>query len=131
METPLHQEAATADLISDIIAPALQRVSDVSDVARDLASGAANWREAWSVGPPEAEPPDRPALTSPPLNYDEDEELRRLHYLAQIGALAGLKAERLIELRLRDRRSEVRPPRGFVVEENARGKRKWYRFGSR
>jgi hypothetical protein len=47
------------------------------------------------------------------LTRDEDDELRRLNWLSQIGTLAARKVERLIELRLRDRRSEIRPPREF------------------
>lgn len=48
------------------------------------------------------------------LTRAEDDELRRLHWLSEIGALAAKKVERLIELRLRDRRHEIRPPREFA-----------------
>lgn len=55
----------------------------------------------------------RPAEIPAGLTREEDDELRRLHWLSQIGTLAARKVERLIELRLRDRRSEIRPPREF------------------
>lgn len=51
------------------------------------------------------------------LTLEEDDELRRLNYLQSIGCLGPFKAERLIELRLRDRRAEIRPPREFNAEE--------------
>jgi hypothetical protein len=51
------------------------------------------------------------------LTRDEDDELRRLHYFSQFGALAGQKLERFLELRLRDRRKAVRKPREFDVSE--------------
>ena len=68
------------------------------------------------------------------LTRGEDDELRRLHWISQIGCLSQHKRERMIELRLRDRRQEVRPPREFAEENvEVRGgkKRKWYQFGSR
>lgn len=52
-----------------------------------------------------------------PLTSEEDDELRSLNYLNEIGCLAPHKAERLLELRLRDRRFKVRPPRDLVEEE--------------
>lgn len=131
MERPLDQETANADLISDILSPTPGLSSPVSDLARDLTSGSSAWREAWAVGPANPELVDGLAASSKRLSYDEDEELRRLNYLAEIGTLAGVKAERLVELRLRDRREEVRPPRE-VAEENIdpETKRKWYQFHS-
>ena len=51
------------------------------------------------------------------LTREEDDELRRLHYFRQVGDLSSYEVERFIELRLRDRRGEVRPPRGFIIEE--------------
>jgi hypothetical protein len=38
----------------------------------------------------------------------------------------------MLELRLRDRRKEIRPPREYAeekVETTASGRRKWYKFG--
>jgi hypothetical protein len=60
---------------------------------------------------------DETAAIPDGLTREEDDELRRLHWFAQIGTLAARRVERLIELRLRDRRKEVRPPREF--EEKA------------
>ena len=59
---------------------------------------------------------EAPELTQG-LTRDEDDELRRLNYFQQFGPLAGEKAERYIELRLRDRRERVRAPREFIEEE--------------
>lgn len=47
------------------------------------------------------------------LDVDEDDELRRLNYLSEMGLLSDRSQERLIELRLRDRRRQVRGPREF------------------
>ena len=47
------------------------------------------------------------------LTREEDDELRRLHYFSQFGALAGQKLERFLDLRLHDRRASVRTPREF------------------
>ena len=47
------------------------------------------------------------------LTQEEDDELRRLSYLAKVGVLSPHKTERMLELRLRDRRKEVREPREF------------------
>ena len=124
METPLDQETATADLVSDILAPARHRSSaEVSDLAHHLSSGSPGWREAWALqgnGTQQAlsertadEPPPMPQG----LTRAEDDELRRLHWLGRIGTLAGRKVERLIELRLRDRRTEIREPREFAAEQ--------------
>lgn len=66
-------------------------------------------------------------LTWPPLNYDEDEELRHLHHLAQMEALTAANAERFIQLRLRDRRGEIRAPRGFIIEERPQPRRSRWR----
>jgi hypothetical protein len=52
MDAPLDQEAATADLITDIVAPALHRSlpdTDVCDLARTVAAGSPGWRDAWCV----------------------------------------------------------------------------------
>lgn len=50
------------------------------------------------------------------LTRAEDDELRRLNWISRIGALSISKRERLLELRLRDRRQEVRPPRELAGE---------------
>lgn len=53
------------------------------------------------------------------LTAEEDDELRRLHYFNQVGRLSGGKLERFLELRLRDRRATIRPPREFAqIEQN-------------
>lgn len=68
------------------------------------------------------------------LTHDEDDELRRLNWISQIGSLSQHKRERLLELRLRDRRKEIRAPREFAEEKvvTRGGKtRKWYQFRSR
>ena len=203
MQSPLDQEAATADLVTDIIAPSLHRSSapfrghvpwdltgaEISDLARDLSAGSIGWRDAWALGPirDDQEEPTQaarlsrapvPSSISPTNGYQmtiaaqsgrvhaeannmgqtrtsapadrtavdqtadlaqglsraEDDELRRLHWLSQIGSLAGRKAERLLELRLRDRRKEIRAPREFAEEKvEVRGgtRRRWYNFRSR
>ena len=51
------------------------------------------------------------------LTPEEDDELRRLHFFQQVGTLAGQKLDRFIELRLRDRRKTIRPPREFEVKK--------------
>jgi len=51
------------------------------------------------------------------LTREEDDELRRLNYFGSRGSLVGQKLERFLELRLRDRRGTVRPPREFIEEE--------------
>jgi hypothetical protein len=53
---------------------------------------------------------------SDPLTVAEDDELRRLSYLAEMGLLSEPSQERLIELRIRDRRRRVRAPREFGGE---------------
>lgn len=45
------------------------------------------------------------------LSVDEDDELRRLHYLSQVGNLSPWSKERMLELRIRDRRFMIRRPR--------------------
>ena len=45
------------------------------------------------------------------LTAEEDDELRRLHWFSQVAALSDEMLERIIELRLRDRRTEIRPVR--------------------
>lgn len=65
----------------------------------------------------ETAPVDETTELGLPLSLEEDDELRSLNYLNEIGCLAPHKAERLLELRLRDRRFKVRPPRDQVEEE--------------
>lgn len=48
-----------------------------------------------------------------PLTPEEDDELRRLHYLSQNGMLSEWSKSRIEELKPRDRRSTIRPPREF------------------
>lgn len=48
-----------------------------------------------------------------PLTVEEDDELRRLNFLSEMGMLSEPSQERMIELRLRDRRRRVRGPREF------------------
>ena len=45
------------------------------------------------------------------LTRVEDNELRRLNWMAQRGQLTEQMRERMIELRLRDRRKTIRRPR--------------------
>ena len=65
------------------------------------------------------EPAGRP--DGPHLTQEEDDGLRRLKFLATYGELSQLSKERLLELRLRDRREEVRLPRelGSSVDPEA------------
>ena len=58
------------------------------------------------------------------LTRDEDDELRRLHYFSQLGALAGQKLERVLELRVNDRRKAVRAPREFDDSDQPRAEAK-------
>jgi hypothetical protein len=48
--------------------------------------------------------------TDLPLTPDEDEELRRIHVLAQYGELPEAMQERYRELRERDQRREIAEP---------------------
>jgi hypothetical protein len=62
MEAPLDQEAAIADLVTDIVAPALHRSlpdAELCDLIHDLASRSSTWRDAWSISDP-------PAASDPP-----------------------------------------------------------------
>jgi hypothetical protein len=47
------------------------------------------------------------------LTVEEDDELRRLGYLYEMGQLSKRSQERFVELRLRDQRARVREPREF------------------
>jgi hypothetical protein len=67
---------------------------------------------AGSEVPPES-------FLGPRLSRDEDDDLRRLNWLAQNGTLSPLFEERLLERRLRDRRKDIRPPREFDGAEKA------------
>lgn len=44
------------------------------------------------------------------LSPEEDEELRRINFLAQFGNLPDLMIQRFMELRSRDRRMDIREP---------------------
>jgi len=45
--------------------------------------------------------------------HEEDSELCRLNYLANMGELSLRATERFLELRIRDRRTVIREPREF------------------
>ena len=67
-----------------------------------------------------------------PLSPEEDDELRRLRYLADSGTLSERCRARIRELRSRDRRSEIRPPREFAnAAEPAQAVSPWRRLFSR
>ena len=66
------------------------------------------------------------------LTREQDDELRRLHYLALVGDLSGRSRERILELRIRDRRQEIRQPREFeagtgVGRQNVTARVRWWR----
>ena len=61
----------------------------------------------------ELEPIEVNAAAGERLTHEEDSELRRLNYLAKIGELSQRTTERLLELRIRDRRMVIREPREF------------------
>lgn len=64
-----------------------------------------------------------------PLSREEDDELRRLNFMAQNGALSERSEARMMELRLRDRRRTVRPPRELeIATERVRQSTQWSRF---
>jgi hypothetical protein len=65
------------------------------------------------MAPPSPDSEPVGVYLSDPLTVEEDDELRRLNYLAEMGLLSEQSQERLIELRLRDRRRRVRGPREF------------------
>lgn len=52
------------------------------------------------------------------LSREEDDELRRLSFFSTVGALSEEKLNRFRELRERDRREEVRPPREFELPDD-------------
>ncbi|HEX6395735.1 MAG TPA: hypothetical protein VFZ97_20065 [Acidimicrobiales bacterium] len=75
MEVPLDQETATADLITDILAPTMAHhpialaplahvghwemsESEVCELVHTLVSGTGAWKNAWSVGPDPTEVSD-------------------------------------------------------------------------
>lgn len=53
------------------------------------------------------------------LSPEEDDELRRLHYMGTQGMLSGRMRERLLVLRVRDRRDHIRLPREFGEDSGA------------
>lgn len=52
------------------------------------------------------------------LTRDEDDELRRLHWFSEVGMLSDEKAGRVVQLRVRDRRAEIREPREIPAGES-------------
>ena len=58
------------------------------------------------------------------LSPQEDDELRRLHYMGTQGMLSERMRERLLVLRVRDRRDHIRSPREFGEDRAARESRK-------
>ena len=77
-----------------------------------MAIGGADALRMTNTGTPTTTLEEDPDLAQG-LTREEDDELRRLHYFSQVGSLAGQKLERFFELRLRDRRRTIRPPREF------------------
>lgn len=143
-DVPLDHEAATADLITDIVASSLHgRLpdSEVCDLARSVVAESPGWRDAWSLHPevPQVETRDAPSydptfdtfVAEQGLSREEDDELRHLFWLSQIGTLVGRKAERLLELRFRDRRRDIRPPRDEEGVWVGGVRRRWFRFRNR
>jgi hypothetical protein len=59
------------------------------------------------------------------LTHEEDSELRRLNYLAKLGQLSQRATERFLELRIRDRRTEIREPREFDTPVVPANQRRW------
>ena len=58
-------------------------------------------------------PSDRMPGSEEHLTRDEDDDLRRLTWLSQMGTLSRCKRVCLSDLLVRDRREQVRPPREF------------------
>ena len=56
---------------------------------------------------------ERRSGTGEHLTRAEDDDLRRLTWLSQMGTLSGCKRLCLIDLLARDRRDQVRAPREF------------------
>jgi len=136
MDEPLESEAATADLITDIVASTHDRWLpdfEVCDLAHRVTSGSPGWRDAWSLSSEPLHPEvERGFDEEQALSREEDDELRHLYRLSQIASLAGRKAERFIELRLRDRRRDVRSPREGEGGGSPVGtRRRWLRFRGR
>jgi hypothetical protein len=68
------------------------------------------------------------------LTHEEDDELRRLYYMSQVGSLSPWSKERLLELRIRDRRFTIRRPREMEQKQRASSRdddRGWKKFISR
>jgi predicted RecB family nuclease len=66
---------------------------------------------------PPPDPEDVEVDLSDHLKVDEDDKLRVLNYLWMKGLLSEHSKERLVELRLRDRRQKVRELRNLGEEE--------------
>ena len=64
------------------------------------------------------------------LTVEEDDELRRLNYLSKVGLLSHRSRERMVELRLKDRRRAIREPREFeAARPVAKPRRRFPFFG--
>ena len=62
------------------------------------------------------------SIMSNKLTAEEDSVLRRLHALAELGALSGSAAQLYEDLRSRDRRTTVRPVTDVIVPEQREAK---------
>lgn len=64
------------------------------------------------------------------MSHQEDLELRRLYWIAQARTLRGPDIRRFVELRQRDRRSEIRPPKELAdgFREMHEAVRRWLRY---
>jgi hypothetical protein len=57
---------------------------------------------------------DEPLAVEQRLTQAEDDDLRRLHWLSQMGTLSSCKRLCLMDLLVRDRRAQIRAPREFL-----------------
>lgn len=75
-------------------------------------------------------PSEDSSPTAPGLSPREDLELRRLYWIAQARTLKGPDIKRFVELRQRDRRTDIRPPKELSDEvgEMHEAVRRWLRF---
>lgn len=95
-----------------------RRLTDALWAACGVEPPVTRWQARDHGGPPPpgascsetGQPDDR-------LSRDEDDELRRLHWFSEVAMLSGQKVERIVELRLRDRRAEIRQPREIPTGE--------------
>jgi hypothetical protein len=54
------------------------------------------------------------------LTREEDDELRRLNFLSEVDTVSERKRQRILELRMRDRRMQIRPHRTYAGDADAR-----------